>query len=93
MLCSLNSYYSQSDLGKRKYLSLGKSNQQATFQISKITNFASYELLPKETENIDIGQVHDTSELCFDTKTLYGMYRPPAEFILCLAKFYLEVNN
>ena len=74
MLCSLNSYYSQSDLGKRKYLSLRKSNQQATFQISKITNFASYELLPKETENIDIGQVHDTSELCFDTKNIRTLF-------------------
>ena len=31
-LRSLNSYYSHSVLGKRKYLSLRKANQQATFE-------------------------------------------------------------
>ena len=93
ILRSLNSYFSHSVLGKRKYLSYRKANQGAILENSKITHFFSYKLLVKEIENIDIGQQHDTSELCHDTKSLNGMYRPPAELILYLTKFYLQVNK
>ena len=92
-LRSLSSYYSHSVLGKRKYLSLRKANQQATFENLKITNFVSYKLLVKEIQNIDIGKLHDISELFHNMKSLNGMYRLPAEFILYLAKFYLKINN
>ena len=50
-------------------------------------------MLVKEIQNIDIGKLHDISELCRNMESLNEMCRMPAEFILYLAKFYLKVNN
>ena len=47
ILHSLNLCYSCSVLGKSKYLSFRKANQQATFKNSKIANCISWKLLAK----------------------------------------------
>ena len=64
---------------------LRKASTQATFENSKITDLVSHKLLAKEIENINIGKLHDISELCHNTESLNGMYRLPAEFIVLVS--------
>ena len=74
-------------LGKRKYLSLRKANKQPAFRNSKLPNFVSYKVLSKEIESIDIGKLNK-----INGQEKIGLFRPPAEYILHLASFYMKVN-
>ena len=86
-LRSLNSYYCHNVLGKRKYLSLRQANKQSAFGNSKLPNFVSYKVLSKEIESIDIGKLNK-----INGQEKIGLFRPPAEYILHLASFYMKVN-
>ena len=86
-LRSLNSYYCHNVLGKRKYLSLRQANKQPAFGNSKLPNFVSYKVLSKEIESIDIGKLNK-----INGQEKIGLFRPPAEYILHLASFYMKVN-
>ena len=52
-LRSLNTYYSCDVMGKRKYISIRKSNRH-----KKLPNFIPYVKLAKNIKNIDIGEIH-----------------------------------
>ena len=91
-LRSLNSYYCHNVLGKRKYLSLRKANKQGTLENSKLPNFVSYNVLSKEIGSIDIGKLCEINEHLGIKQEKVGLLRPPAEYILHLASFYLKVD-
>ena len=91
-LRSLNSYYCHNVLGKRKYLSLRKANKQGTLGNSKLPNFVSYNVLSKEIGSIDIGKLCEINEHLGIKQEKVGLFRPPAEYILHLASFYLKVD-
>ena len=74
-------------LGKRKYLSLIKADKQPAFGNSKSPNFVSYKVLSKEIESIDIGKLNK-----INGQEKIGLFRPPAEYILHLASFYMKIN-
>ena len=74
MLRSLNSYYFHSVL--ENICLLEKPTNKRISKIQK-SQTVSYKLLAKEIENIDIGKLHDISELCRNTKSLNGMHRLP----------------
>ena len=90
-LRSLNSCYCHV-LGKRKYLSLRKANKQAILGNSKFPNFFSYHVLSKEIGSIDIGELCKINEHVGIKQEKVGLFRPPAEYILHLASFYLKVD-
>ena len=75
-------------LGKRKYLSLRKANKQSVFRNLKLPNFVSDKVLSKEIESIGIGKLNKINE-----QEKIGSFRPPAEYILHLASFYMKVNS
>ncbi len=87
-LRSLNTYYSHDVMGKRKYLSICRTNRN-----TGVPNYVPYPLLSKRINEIDIGAVIPVSPtLTRDENQVYdGMFRPPAPYIIRLAKFYLNV--
>ena len=89
---SLSVYYSQNVMGKRKYISVRKSNKAPG-----IINFVSYKTLADHINQIDIGEVRsidpDYTEGVEDDDKGDGMYRNVQNYVPVLAKFYLEVNK
>ena len=89
ILRSLNVYYSQDVLGKRKYIAIRKANK-----CPGICNFAPYNKLSKCIRDIDIGEVKDI-EVFNDSEVwkVDGKFRPLLPFAKVLAQFYLTVNE
>ena len=96
ILRSLNIYYSKNVMGKRKYLCMRRANCRASFKKSKVPNVVSYQNLSKCFNEIDIGEligiVPSLSYDLEDIEDVDGMYRKCSEYILRLAKFYLNIN-
>ena len=92
-LRSLNVYYSHNVLGKRKYLSIRKANNNSSLQNVDVVNYIPYNLLSKEINQVDVGAIFPVSELDNDNEVVQGLYRNPAEYVLRLASFYLCVNE
>ena len=89
---SMNVYYSQNVMGKRKYISVRKANK-----CPDTVNFVPYKKLVDKVNSIDIGDVRSiqpifTEDLEHD-EIGDGMFRNVIQFSLRLAKFYLKVNE
>ena len=92
ILRSLNVYYSSNVMGKRKYISVRKSNRGPA-----VVNFVSYKKLSKFTQEIDIGVLHDINPILTegmpDEEIGPGFFRNTCSYVKRLAKFYLIVNE
>ena len=89
---SINVYYSQDVLGKRKYMAIRKANKT-----SGTVNFVDYKTLAAHIRSVDIGDVQDinptfTHGLSND-EIGDGMFRNLVTFAPFLAEFYLHVNE
>ena len=91
-LRSLNVYYSNNVMGKRKYLSVRKANKTP-----QIPNFIPYKELAQVIQSIDIGTVSNIKPtLTYDLpedEIGDGIFRDLVPFAQRLAKFYLTVNK
>ena len=89
---SVNVYYSQDVLGKKKYSSIRTANKSPN-----IVNFVPYKKLSEFISKIDIGNVQDIKPkytVGLDNDDIgSGMYRNVLEFAPRLAKLYLYVNQ
>ena len=91
LLRSLNVYYAQEVMGKRKYSSVRKANK-----VPEVPNLLPFEQLSRHINSIDIGQVNDicpkfTHDL-LDEEIGGGSYRNLIQYIPRLAKMYLKLN-
>lgn len=95
VLRSLNTYYSHNVLGKRKYMSLRKANNNVKYKNQKVTNYVPYGKLSEIVNEIDIGTLLPVSDFQCQNEDEHvtGMYRNPAEYIVRLAHFYIRVND
>lgn len=82
-------------MGKAKFINLCKANKKTSFKGSFIVNYASYSSLAKYINEIDIGTLNNITNITDEclSESIQGVYRNPAEHILRLASFYLEVNK
>ena len=89
---SLNVYYGHSVLGKRKYISLLKSNKNPD-----MSNYVSYKILSKMIRDVDIGTVISViptlTENLPQEETGEGMFRDLRSYALRLVEFYLKVDK
>ena len=93
VLRSLNVYYSHDVMGKSKYINVRKANRNSSKDSNiAIPNYIPYKHLSSVINNIDIGTLHDLSELDPD-ESLPGYFRSCKEYVPRLAKFYLHVNE
>lgn len=91
-LRSINVYYSQDVLGKRKYLTMRKANK-----VKNLPNFVPYKKLAVSISSIDIGDIydicpkftHDVPEEDMGT----GKYKNFVVYAQRLAKMYLKLNQ
>ena len=92
LLRSLNVYYSQDVMGKRKYISTRHANKAPG-----VVNFVSYATLANHVRNIDIGEVRNIdpvfTEGLHEDEIGAGMYRNLIQYAPKLAEFYLNVNE
>ena len=92
ILRSLNVYYSSNVMGKRKYISVRKSNRGPA-----VVNFVSYKKLSKFIQEIEIGVLHDiypiSTEGMPDEEIGPGFFCDTCSYVKRLAKFYLIVNE
>ena len=91
-LRSLNIYYSQNVLGKRKYISIRKANK-----VKNIPNFTPYSDLSKVIRQIDIGVVSSIKPILTqgmeDDESSDVLFRDLLQYAPRLAEFYLTVNE
>ena len=89
---SLNLFYSQDIMGKRKYLNTRKCNED-----KQLPNYVPYKKLANFISSIDIGTVTDAQEKfganLDGDDTGPGMYRPFDQYALRLVDFYLMVDR
>ena len=92
LLRSMNVYYSQDVLGKRKYMAIRKSNKTPG-----VVNFVDYKTLARHIRTVDIGDVQDIEPVFThglpDEEIGDGMFRNLVKFAPFLAEFYLHVNE
>ena len=89
---SLNVFYSQDIMGKRKYLNTRKCNVD-----KQLPNYVPYKKLADYISSIDIGTVVDVEERfganLDKDDTGPGMYRPFDQYALRLVDFYFRVDQ
>ena len=91
-LRSINVYYSQDILGKRKYEKIRSANKSP-----KIANFVPYKKLSSAINQINIGSVqplHPSLTSGIDENEIgEGMFRNLCEYVPRLAKMYLNLDD
>jgi len=93
VLRSINVYYNQDILGKRKYESIRSANKTPN-----IANFVPYKKLSSSINQLDIGTVTPlhpffTNGICDENELGDGMFRNLCQYVPRLAKMYLKLND
>ena len=90
-LRSISMYYSSGVMGKAKYVDVLRANRKASSQY--VPNFIPYKKLAYLINHTEIGKLYDVNELLQGSEIEKGCYRQCDEYLVALAKFYLNVNE
>lgn len=92
ILRSLNVYYSQDVMGKRKYLSVRKANN-----VDGFPNYVTYKVLANKIRSIDIGILQDINPIFThdldDDEVGDGCFRSLIQYAPRLAELYLKLDQ